>query len=368
MSSAMARRHLQRLAVAPRPAGSEQEALAREYCSGVLAELGFTVNAEPFEYSAAPGRWATSAGGAVSVLALGAAGHLASRGDARGALGILLATVLLGVPLAYWTARWGVLSLPFSRREGMNLVALRGSATPPVWLVAHLDSKSQPVPTALRAGGIVLSSGVWIAAFAIAIAQWRGMALEAWWAPIAIIGAIAGLPVAASVVGETSPGALDNASGVAAVLTAAARLEGGAVGVLLTSGEELGLVGARAWSRSHAPGLALNCDGIDDVGTLVCMRSGTSGGARAVRALEAGAATCGVGLQVRGLIPGLLVDAVALSDAGWDAVTLSRGRWTTLARVHRPGDDLAHLTGAGIEEAACVLAAAVMTVQVNPTP
>ena len=362
------RRHLERLAVAPRPAGSEREALAREYCGATLAGLGFTVTAEAFEYSAAPGRWATSAAGVLSALALGAAGHLGSRGDARGALAILLATVVLGAPLAFWTARWGVLSLPFARRQGVNLVATRGSPTPPVWLVAHLDSKSQPVPTALRAAGIVLSVGVWIAAVAIAVAQWRGMALETWWAPIAILGVIAGLPVAASVVGESSPGALDNASGVAAVLTAAARLETRAVGVLLTSGEELGLVGARAWARAHAPGLALNCDGIDDVGALVCMRIGGSDGGLAVRALEAGAATCGVGLQVRGLIPGLLVDSVALSDAGWDAATLSRGRWTTLARVHRPGDDLAHLAGDGIEEAACVLAAAVTNVQVNPTP
>jgi hypothetical protein len=364
----MARRHLERLAVAPRPAGSEREALAREYCRGILAELGFEVRAEPFQYSAAPGRWATSAGGVASVLALATAGHLGSRGDARGALGILLAALVLGAPLAFWLARWGVLSFPFARREGVNLAATRGGATPLVWLVAHLDSKSQPVPTALRAAGIVLSSGVWIAAIAIAIAQWRGMALEAWWVPIAIMGAIAGLPVAASVVGESSPGALDNASGVAAVLTAAARLEGREVGVLLTSGEELGLVGARAWGRSHAPGLALNCDGIDDVGGLVCIRSGGSRGARAVGAIEAGAASCRVDLQVRGLIPGLLVDAVALSDAGWDAATLSRGRWTTLARVHRPGDDLAHLAGDGIEEAACVLAAAVANVHGKPKP
>ena len=86
------------------------------------------------------------------------------------------------------------------------------------------------------------------------------------------------------------------------------------------------------------------------------MRSGR--GRRAVMALQAGAARSGVALQVRRLIPGLLVDAVALADAGWDTATLSRGTWGTLARIHRPGDDLHRMTGTGIDEAARVMAAA----------
>jgi hypothetical protein len=104
--------------------------------------------------------------------------------------------------------------------------------------------------------------------------------------------------------------------------------------------------------------MALNCDGVDDHGTLVCMRHG-SRQSRAAAALAAAAAEIGVPLTVRGLVPGLLVDTVALHDAGWDCATLSRGRWTTLARVHRPHDDLDHLTGSGVDEAALVLAAAV---------
>ena len=366
MSVATARRHLERLARAPRPAGSESEASARTYCAGVLRDLGFAVTVVPFEYSSAPGRWATSAGGAVSIGAIAAAGHLGNRGYALEALVLLVLTLLVATPLALWTARRGVLSMPLGRRTGTNLVAMRGSAAPVVWLVAHLDSKSQPVPTAARALGIVGSAVVWLAALATAAAQWRGFDVGGYWPAIAIAGVVTGLPVAASVVGEKSAGALDNASGVATVLGAAERLTDDRVGVLLTSAEELGLAGARAWAATNPPGIALNCDGVDDVGTLVCMRSGNSSRSRAAGAFAAAAAACGVKLQVRSLVPGLLVDAVALADAGWDTATLSRGTWATLARVHRPSDDLAHLTGAGIDDAARVMAAAAESLQRTP--
>jgi Zn-dependent M28 family amino/carboxypeptidase len=175
-------------------------------------------------------------------------------------------------------------------------------------------------------------------------------------------GAIAALPVMASVVGARSPGAVDNASGTAAVLLAAARLPRDLpVGVLLTSAEELGLAGGRAfaqaWSASgRAPATALNCDGVDDVGALVVMHTG---GADAVLAhLDAAAARAGVGAaRARRLLPGILVDAVALADAGWRAVTVSRGSLATLARIHTAADALPRLRGDGVAAAAALLAA-----------
>ena len=47
----------------------------------------------------------------------------------------------------------GVLDLPWLRAAGENLIARRGDAPPRVWLVAHVDSKSQPLPTQLRMAG-----------------------------------------------------------------------------------------------------------------------------------------------------------------------------------------------------------------------
>jgi hypothetical protein len=50
-----------------------------------------------------------------------------------------------------------------------------------------------------------------------------------------------------------------------------------------------------------------------------------------------------------------LVDGVALADAGWDVVTVSRGTLGTVARIHLPGDSLARLHGDGMALAASVI-------------
>ena len=358
-SAETARRHLDRLAASPRPAGSAAEAAARSYCASELAAFGFSVAEEPFEYSTLPGRWATPLGGVASIVGLAAAGHLGSRGNAGAALGILVAGIVAGSVAARWAARHGVTGLPMGRARGGNLHATRGSSSPQVWLVAHLDSKSQPVSMAARVGGITVSGALWMLALVVAVAQWGGAPVASWWAPISILGLVGGLPVAASGVGRRSPGALDNASGVATVLMAAASLERSVnVGVLLTSAEELGLAGARAWGAAHAPGLALNCDGIDDTGTLTCMYTGRRS-SRVVAAVEQAARGRDIRLNVRRLIPGLLVDAVALRDAGWDSATVSRGSWRTLSRIHSAGDRADRLTGAGVAEAATIIADAV---------
>jgi hypothetical protein len=139
------------------------------------------------------------------------------------------------------------------------------------------------------------------------------------------------------------------------VLLAAADLPADRdVGVLVTSAEELGLAGARAWVRGRPPGVALNCDGVDDVGTLRCMYSGRRP-ARLASAFERAATSRGTRLRVGRLLPGVLVDGVAFADAGWEVLTLSRGSLGTLARIHTPRDNLELLSGSGIEDAAAVL-------------
>jgi Zn-dependent M28 family amino/carboxypeptidase len=158
-------------------------------------------------------------------------------------------------------------------------------------------------------------------------------------------------------VGNASPGAVDNASGVAAVLAAAARMDASAaVGVLLPSAEELGLAGARAWIRVHGAERAfvLNCDGVDDQGELTIMytRSLPAPIVDAVREAAAGS------LHVRRMPPGLLLDSVAFADAGWSAATVSHGSMRTLARVHTPLDSLERLDGRHIAPVARVLAGA----------
>lgn len=345
--------HLAVLGREPRPAGGAAEARARDYAHGVLRNAGFDVRREPFEYSAFPGRYATPIGGVLGAATIGGA---AWYGLQREAPAQALATLAMGVAvvLAFARAMMGdaVLTLPWARSRSENLIATRGHA-PRVWLVAHTDSKSQPVPSAARVAGVVLL----IAALVIATSASAMQLADAphriiWWA--ALVSLVLGAPpVIASVVGAQSPGAVDNASGVAAVLAAATLVRREvAVGVVLSSAEELGLAGARAWSRGARPASALNCDGIDDQGELTIMHRGHVPD-DLMKTLQAAAPAP---LRVRRMPMGLLTDSVALVDRGWAAVTISRGSLATLRRVHSPADSLAALRGDGIDDVATLLA------------
>ena len=348
--------HLAVLAREPRPAGGDAEERARDYAASVLAGAGFTVRRERFTYSAFPGRMATPIGGAMAALAVwGAAWAALARANERAALVVLAAGVALLAGFASVMLGDAVLTLPLMRAQSENLVATRGGAAPHVWLVAHLDSKSQPAPSLARVSGVMLLMGALMLALAACALQLASLpARTAWWGAVA--AALLGvLPVVLSVVGARSPGALDNASGVAAVLAAAAALDpDAAVGVLLPSAEELGLAGARAWVRDRPAAIALNCDGVDDEGELTIMYTrvrpnGVIGVVERVSATPP---------RVQRMPLGLLTDSVAFADRGWAAVTLSRGSLASLRRVHTSRDSLAALQGLGVDEMANLLARA----------
>ena len=341
----------------PRPAGSPAESAARDYCAGVLRSLEFRVSEEPFEFSAFPGRLGTPLCGAAAILMFAAAGHLGWRGHALAAIAVLGAGGVVVLGAGWWLARFGVLDLPWRRERAINLVGERAPAgtEPPIWLVAHLDSKSQPLPIAIRALGVMGSLALWGVALVVGVLQSAGAPLAGYWPLLTIVGVLAGIPVAASVVGSRSPGALDNASGVATVLLAVEQLPSDrSVGVLLTSGEELGLAGARAWVRGGRPSMAINVDGVDDSGRIRVIHPTPRPGSL-MRAISLAADELGLDSSSGPLPPGLLVDGVALADGGWKVVTLSKGTWRTVTRIHTPADDLSSLWGEGVAELATLV-------------
>jgi len=355
-SAAGGARHLAALAREPRPAGGEAEQRARRYAEELLEGAGFTVRREPFSYSTFPGRYATPIGGAIAGATVLVAAALGLTQPSRyGPLAALAVGLLVLGAFARSMAGDGVLALPLLRADGVNVSATRASATPRVWLVAHLDSKSQPVPSLLRVVGVMLLGSAIMLAIAAAVLQLASLPSRIiWW--VAVLDALVGAgPVVASVVGARSPGALDNASGVAAVLGAAERLDGdSAVGILLTSAEELGLAGARAWASVHAPAVALNCDGVDDEGEVTIMH----GSNPPTDVIDAVRRSSTRDVRVRRMPLGLLTDSVALADREWRAVTVSRGSLASLRRVHTPDDSLDALRGTGVDEVATVLARA----------
>jgi hypothetical protein len=354
--AASGERHLAALAREPRPAGSDAESRARHYAAQVLEGAGFTIARETYTYSAFPGRCATPIGGAVAALTVVAAAWVGlSHGPGSRPLEVLVVGLVVLAAFARSMLGDAVLTVPFMRAESVNVTATRAEPAPRVWLVAHLDSKSQPVPSLLRVVGVMMHFSALALAIVAAVLQLASVPSRmVWWLALldALIGAV---PVMASVVGSRSPGALDNASGVATVLTAAQMLDPhAAVGILLSSAEELGLAGARAWASAHAPGKALNCDGVDDEGELTIMHDSTS----PADVVDAVRRATDRDVRVRRAPLGLLTDSVALSDRGWGAVTVSRGSLASLRRVHTPDDSLDNLRGTGIDETATVLARA----------
>jgi Zn-dependent M28 family amino/carboxypeptidase len=144
---------------------------------------------------------------------------------------------------------------------------------------------------------------------------------------------------------------------VLTVLTAARQMQNDAnVGVLITDAEELGLAGARAWARGRRGATVLNCDGIDDAGSLLVMFAGPRPD-RVLDAVARASRVSGIAYLPRRMALGILTDSVAFTDEGIASVTFSRGTFRSLARVHSRRDDLAHLRGDGIGDTAALMTA-----------
>ncbi|HVD62476.1 MAG TPA: M28 family peptidase, partial [Gemmatimonadaceae bacterium] len=187
----------------------------------------------------------------------------------HGGAGPALFFLAIGVSIVLLASRWLTRSAPLlmslMRSRSVNLVARRGN--PRVWLVAHLDSKSQTIPMLLRIASIVLTViAVVIVAASLVSALLATLAgdLEFAQAELFLIFAFLTVicvgPMIACFTLNASAGAVDNASGVVSVLLAAREVASRPnVGVIITSGEELGLAGARAYVAAHPEvAIALN--------------------------------------------------------------------------------------------------------------
>jgi hypothetical protein len=232
--------------------------------------------------------------------------------------------------------------------DGVNLIAVRPRARVRTWLAAHYDSKGQRLSMAGRLGWLVVIATMVVAAL-LATALDRGVLW--WWLTAA---GLAGVWLALTGVSNTSPGAVDNATGVLTALATFDALPADApVGLLLLDAEELGLVGARALARERANLLAetavINLDGIDDRGAARVLAHRTGA--------VVGAVAAALGARPRRWLP-VLVDGIALAGAARECLTVMKGDWRTMRAVHRPGDTAARLTLGGVREVAVALAAA----------
>jgi Peptidase family M28 len=354
---------LDELAKSPRFAGSAGEAGARALCRAALERAGFACRELPFEYSQWLGRWGSPIAAAFQAAVVMIVARTAIDEGALLALvtGAALFTALFFVD-AQAKRRW-IERLPLDRAKSMNLEARRGN--PHVWLIAHLDSKSQTVPMLVRiASSVALAAVIAVSAIVLLVTLLGVKNAAEFWPALEIAAVVAAVPSLFCFVRNESNGAVDNASGVVAVLLAPLSASAPRdLGILITSGEELGLAGARAWARartwagSAASGIqVLNCDTVDDVGGWRCMYTRPRP-QRIAAAAESIAGRLGIRLPLGSLIPGILADSMAFADLGIEAVTLSRGTLSTLARIHTRRDNSNALTGRGAAEASVMLSA-----------
>lgn len=338
----------------PRLTGSTGAAEVTTIVRTSLEASGYDVRERPFLFNPWPGRFGITAVGAVYLAATVSAALLLHGNNPYAAIALLL-IMLVAVLLVAVFATQAIDALPFGRQRGTNLFARRPDSRPRYIVMAHRDSKSQPLPLALRGPVILLAGLTWVALLAGA-AMHTAQPLPA--NVITALGALAVLAGAGLVlcwVDNNSAGALDNASGVVAALGIAAReAEAGDVAFLITDAEELGLAGARA-AAAHLPPVigVINLDGLDDDGRFyvferfgMIRRRGVAPHLAAALLQEADARH---EPAVRRDLPfGIPVDHIPLADAGLPALTVMRGSLRSLHRVHRPGDTTERLLGDGI--------------------
>jgi hypothetical protein len=329
----------------PRAAGSPALVGVRSLIESDLRALGLTVAAQRFTAS-------TARLSAVSVLGAGTGWVTLALYPLLvfpvtswvvalvGAAGLtLIGLVAYGIAEAHLPSR-------AARVEAVNLEARHDQ--PRLWLVAHLDSKSQRVSLAGRVFCVAIFA-IGLAALFGALAARLSGTLPWWGALVLTVPALlSGAVLSASGAGNDSAGAVDNATGVIAMLAAARSLRDRRdVGVLVTDAEELAMVGARAWvTATRRNGVFVNFDGVDSRGSYRIMsharhrrgegreRTSVAIATAVVRALR----QRGQRARLTALPPGVLVDGVVLAQHGLPGITVSRGDWSTLRVVHTRRD------------------------------
>lgn len=359
----------------PRLAGSEGAAEVDADLRSRFESLGYRIRELPFDYSAWPGRFGFPLSGGLLLLGIVLGAVFLLSGDpfvsAICLLTALLLSSLVGA-LSYGAIRW----LPFGRARGVNWLVQREGTTPRFLLVAHRDTKSQAVSTFLRVGSIIAALAATLILFLLALLA--VVAPDVLWTPLIVIVAVVGAIGAALLMlcwaGNASPGALDNASGLAALLGLARRCrEHDDVAFLVTDAEELGLIGARA-VVGHLPPIVglVNFDGLDDHGPFHLIERHGWPRAKGVAphlaaTLLAVAEALELPIDRRNLPIGLLVDHIAFVRAGLPAVTLMRGTSRSLQRVHRPSDTADRLGIDGVAAAVALVDGALALLRL-PTP
>ncbi|QDV32535.1 M28 family metallopeptidase [Tautonia plasticadhaerens] len=341
-----AARLLHRLAF-PRAVGSRGEALAARLVGRAMARAGRPVVRERFPVGTAARRFGVLPA-SIGAMALVGMGLAALPGWPEIATACFLAA---GYAV---NAPWIVARSPAEPRRSRvwseNLVSwpvedAGGPSPSRVVFLAHYDSKSQRLPTGARVALVVLATSgclvlALIGAVEAAVPGLIGVV------PAAGGAALVGVAVAAlmfNTSGNRSPGAIDNASGLAVMLELARswRPRDGVpveVAFVATGAEEVGLDGARAFLRRHEwwlrerPTLLINLESVG-AGARVWLAGSNQAVAMAGRVADL------LGMPTGRLrVLGAGMDHEPFAAAGLDAVSLLGDVVANSFAFHTPND------------------------------
>lgn len=334
--------HLRRiLACGPRGVGSAGAPQAAEVMAEQFEGAALEVTRQPFTVS----RWPVIlAGQVVPMIVAGAlvvAGMLHAKYPPASAA--VLIVVLLAIGSTRQWFRWAVpvfrlgKQIPSANIIGRSQPSSSGRMT--LVFLAHYDSKSQRLPLTWRVATLVVTIVVCVALLVVMMLH---VPPAVTWTLIAAAGLGLAIQVV-NVTGNRSPGAADNASGLAVLATLAETLPREMVGkadvvLVATGAEELGLAGALHFVREYAkqfdPRRTL-CFNFDTLGL-----GGRIHTAGSVRPFEHIRGELDRRLSARRLrwLPGIGTDHMRLLDAGLWAVSLTQGPFRKTRLIHSRHD------------------------------
>jgi len=209
-----------------------------------------------------------------------------------------------------------------------------------VWLLAHHDTKSYPLPLSVRMAAAIALPLIGLVLAGAVLAGW-GTSTYGWCVGAAVVAAL----LLSRGSGNESPGALDNAAALGVLLDLACHYRRNpprtlALRWVFTGAEEMGLLGA--FALRHACGAELrrgthifvNVDGVGSAGNLRIF--GPRKGRLARAFLEASRKEA-IPLRWSPLPPTMMMDHEVLATAGFPSVSLGCAGWK-LRHLHSRRD------------------------------
>ena len=356
----------------PRRVGSGTDAQVAQEIEEKLRGWGYVVQRQPFTFSTAPLVFLKLVIGSsllFIITLLFSLNHLPwlAVGAAVGLVALLVAFMPLNKLVQTFALerqgrwlKWG--QYYTSANLVANLPDEPASNYPHLYLIAHYDSKSQRLPLVGRIALFTILIGVGLFTIVLAAFNLSGTYSSVLLISIGLLALAAALPLLLLDVGNASPGAIDNASGLGLVLHLAevlaqrpdltSRLR---VTCLFPSAEEMTLMGSVAYVSAHEAALRrqagqgglylLNFDGIGVDGDLYYV--GRSGAL--LDRLQKAAGQLDLPLK-RFAFAGALFDSIPFAQRGFDAVTLL-AVGAASRPVHTPADNVAQLHVRGFQQA-----------------